>query len=203
MNMLNKLNFAGLLFWLTVGYLFIFYHKPQVKMPILMPVKAVPAKKASKTQWPIIVPPVGGAKVVEAAMEFVKQEEGCRKTAYKDAGGIKTVGYGHVVMKKDKLFGKLTEAQMEALLRNDVLHAQQTVLRNVHINLNVNQLAALTSFTYNVGAGAFAKSSLLKAVNSGNVQNIRDSFLTFCTVKGREVRGLKVRRLAERELYFR
>ncbi|MFH4317138.1 lysozyme, partial [Acinetobacter baumannii] len=72
----------------------------------------------------------------------------------------------------------------------------------VHVSLSDRQVAALTSFAYNVGLGAFARSTLLKKLNAGDVRGAADEFLRWTRVGNRTVRGLVARRRAERDLFL-
>ena len=60
--------------------------------------------------------------------------------------------------------------------------------------------AALGSFVYNAGAGAFAKSTMLKRLNSGDVLGECNELLKWVYTKGRKLKGLERRRMAEAKL---
>ena len=140
--------------------------------------------------------------ICDLGVDLVKQLEGFKEAVYKDVGGIKTIGYGHVILKNEKLTVRITGKQAEIILNNDLKKAELSVRVLVKVHLNEHQMAALTSFAFNVGTHAFAHSHLLKSVNSGNLDAIKKDFLTFCTVKGKRVKGLETRRRAELTLYL-
>ena len=97
----------------------------------------------------------------------LKQWEGLRLTAYKDSGGVLTIGYGHTG--PDVKAGMtITEAQAEMLLMRDLSRFEQSVERSVKVPLTDNQFGALVSFAYNVGTEAFERSTLLKKLNEGD-----------------------------------
>ena len=66
------------------------------------------------------------------------------------------------------------------------------------------QFDALTSFTYNVGSGAFGGSTLLKKLKvNPNDPTIRDEFMRWVYGGGEILPGLVTRREAEADLYFK
>ncbi|WP_406704873.1 glycoside hydrolase family protein, partial [Sodalis sp.] len=62
------------------------------------------------------------------------------------------------------------------------------------------QKAALASFVYNVGGGAFSRSTLLKKLNTGDIPGACDEIRRWVYVDGRVWKGLVSRRNVEREL---
>jgi lysozyme len=136
--------------------------------------------------------------------------EGCVLTIYKDQAGLDTIGVGHLITDAEKansvvmaLFhAGLSPAQADALLAVDVTPAEQSVNQLVKVVLTQDQFDSLVSFVFNVGAGALASSSLLKALNANATHDeIRADFLKWdkIRVNGQLVEnaGLKARRQAE------
>ncbi|WP_256937108.1 glycoside hydrolase family protein, partial [Enterobacter chuandaensis] len=60
--------------------------------------------------------------------------------------------------------------------------------------------AALYSFTYNVGAGAFSRSTLLKKLNTGDVPGACIELQRWTYAGGKQWKGLITRREIEREV---
>ncbi len=60
--------------------------------------------------------------------------------------------------------------------------------------------AALGSFTYNVGVGAFNSSTLLRKAKSGDLIGACNELTRWVYAGGRKLKGLVIRREAEREL---
>ncbi|RTL52888.1 MAG: glycoside hydrolase [Bradyrhizobiaceae bacterium] len=60
--------------------------------------------------------------------------------------------------------------------------------------------AALTSFTYNLGAGTVCRSSAVKLVNAGNIKAACQAMMLYTRANGQVLRGLINRRTAERNL---
>ena len=77
------------------------------------------------------------------------------------------------------------------------------VMSQIKVPVTDNQLLALASFTYNVGEGAFASSTLLKRLNSGeNKANVATEFDKWVYAGGKVSDGLKNRRNAEKALFI-
>ena len=68
--------------------------------------------------------------------------------------------------------------------------------------LTENQYSALTSFTFNVGAGALQRSTLRMKLNRSEYQGAADEFPKWRIAGGRILAGLVRRRAAERTLYL-
>jgi len=68
----------------------------------------------------------------------------------------------------------------------------------VKVPLNEYQRAVLYSFTYNVGSGAFSKSTLLKKLNAGDQDGACEKLRRWVYAGGMKFRGLMNRRNMER-----
>ena len=140
-------------------------------------------------------------KKEKIALEFLKKHEGLRLTAYRCTAGVATIGYGHTG--SDVLPGMtITKGQAEELLAQDIDTAAEAVDNNITVPLNPYQWAALVSFVFNVGAGAFASSGLLKAVNAGDEKAVSAQWMRWVYAGKRRIQGLENRRKDELELYF-
>jgi GH24 family phage-related lysozyme (muramidase) len=96
----------------------------------------------------------------------------------------------------------ISKAQAEALLKKDLLRFEQAVRSLVKVPLNSNQFSALVSFTFNVGSGALAQSTLLSLLNQKDYQGAADQFSRWVYGDGRVLPGLVTRRNAERDLFL-
>lgn len=144
--------------------------------------------------------------VPPAALELIKKYEGLDMCAYICPSGKLTIGYGHVLTAEEKAakMVKITEEKAEELLLQDVSMAVKAGLKEVTVILNDNQIAALTCLIFNIGAGAFKKSTLLKLINGGKSQEaITQEWMKWVWGGGRVLPGLVKRRTAEVELYFK
>ena len=149
--------------------------------------------------------PVTELIVSPATLAFIKGFEGLRLTAYRDAVGVLTIGWGHT---GDVQPGQqISLHQAEVLLDLDANRAAAAVRRRVKVPLTPAQFDALVSFTFNLGEGRLAASTLLRQLNAGDYRGAAEELLRWDkgTVRGRKVAlpGLTRRRWAERELFMR
>ena len=140
-----------------------------------------------------------GMRLSDSGVNLIKAFEGLRLSAYQDSGGIWTIGYGHIggVQPGDRI----TQGQAEELLRKDTGWAQDAVRQQVHVPLTQRQFDALTSFTFNLGAGALNGSTLLSKLNAGDYAGAQAEFGRFVHAGGRVLQGLVRRRAAEADLF--
>ena len=133
-------------------------------------------------------------------IEFIKAHEGLRLDAYLCPAGVPTIGYGHTY--NVKMGDRITEEQAEMLLIGDLIVAETEVNR-YGFDLTQNQFDALVSFVYNVGAGNFRSSTLLKRLKDNpNDPDIANQFKRWVYGNGKVLPGLVRRRNEEAKLYF-
>lgn len=135
-----------------------------------------------------------------AGLELTKGFESLRLGAYLDSGGVLTIGYGHTG--PDVHPGMvITQAQADALLVKDVQVAVMAVNRLVMVSLNQYQFDALVDWTFNLGEGTLARSTLLRLLNAGKYEEAATEFLVWDHMGGKVVPGLLRRRRAEMEMF--
>ena len=138
---------------------------------------------------------------VNKARILIQGEEKFKPNAYKDSGGVWTIGYGHT--KGVKAGDKITKEEAEKLYREDLrIHSES--LKRVKVPLSENQKAALSSLVYNIGDGAFRDSNLLIKLNKGDIIGAAKEFATthIRDRKGVVQQGLIDRRKKEKELFL-
>lgn len=123
------------------------------------------------------------------------QREGFSATAYPDHKGM-SIGYGHQ-LRPGEDFGTIGQAQAADLLAVDVGWAVDAVRSNVTVPLSQAQFDALVSFAYNVGAGAFARSTLVRRLNRYDPEASTE-FDRWVYASGQVNAGLVARRASER-----
>jgi len=107
--------------------------------------------------------------------------------------------YGHTRM---AFAGQeITQEQAEALLARDVAEMAQGVDRLVRVPLTHAQFTALVCFAFNVGLGAFERSTLLRLLNRGWVDQVPAQLMRWTKAGGKELLGLRRRRAAEAALW--
>lgn len=124
--------------------------------------------------------------------------EGRSLVAYLDPVGIPTICDG--ITAGVSLGRVATEAECDALLAEELGKAMQVVDRLAIHEQPDTRRAALASFVYNVGAGAFARSTLLRKLNGGDVAGACAELSRWVYAGGKQLAGLVRRRAAEREL---
>ena len=144
-------------------------------------------------------------QISETGIELLKRFEGLSLEAYQDVAGIWTIGYGHTGPDVEPGM-RITEAEADALLRQDLRFAEDAVTRLVSVPLNSNEFDALVSFVFNVGAEAFRGSTPRRRLNRGDRIGAADALTWWnkATIAGRlqEVLGLTRRRASERALFL-
>ncbi len=140
-----------------------------------------------------------GMGLSSGGLDLIKSHEGLRTSAYQDPVGVWTIGYGHTGTAKPGQ--KISEAQAEQLLRKDVGWAEDAVRKNVKVPLTQGQFDSLVSFTFNLGAGALGKSTLLQKLNAGDYAGAQAEFGKYVHAGGRVLPGLVRRRNEEAQMF--
>jgi len=146
------------------------------------------------------------AQISKDGLMLLAKLEGVKLDAYQCTAGVWTIGIGSTkyangqpVKKGDKLASK-----EEAFKLFVDTSAQYTNCVNKYVlrPLKQNEFDALFCLCYNIGCGAFAKSSLVKFINGGQaIEKIKIGFLMWTKAGGVVSKGLVNRRLAEYNLY--
>ena len=82
-------------------------------------------------------------------------------------------------------------------LLRDASKFEQAVKRCAPVPMHPYEFSAYVSFTYNVGEGAFCKSTLARKLNAGDYEGACAELLKWDKAGGRTVRGLTLRRQEE------
>lgn len=143
-----------------------------------------------------------GVTAAAIAAKFIADQEGFSAKAYKDANGF-SIGYGHFILpgERELLNATITKAKALELLTKDMATATAAVNRAVTVPLNNNQRAALISLAYNIGAGAFAGSTLVRKLNAGDTAGAAAQFAAWNKSQGAVLQALVNRRAKEAALF--
>ena len=126
--------------------------------------------------------------------------EGLRLTAYRDAAGVPTIGYGHT--KGVRMGDRISEDWARKLLRQDVAEVERQV-KAMRVASTEGQLDALVSFAFNVGIGRLRRSTLLRLIREGGTKlQIQREFKRWVYAGGQRLRGLELRREWEARRFF-
>lgn len=143
-------------------------------------------------------------RISEKGIEFIRRLEGEKLTAYPDIVGIWTIGVGHTGFVDGKPVVKgmtISAEKSKAILIADLKRFESAVNNAVKIPLTQNQFDALVSLAFNIGEGAFTRSTLVKKLNTGDVIGAAEQFLVWKNAGGRFSQGLLNRRQKEKALF--
>lgn len=144
------------------------------------------------------------ASAIALASPFIQHWEGKRNVTYQDLAGVPTACFGHTGDDAGPLGRVWTDAQCDILLRADIAaHVDPIIACVPALAGRVDQLAASTSLAFNIGTGAFCRSTAARRFNADDWQGGCDAFLLWVKVQGRTVGGLVARRRAERDRCLR
>lgn len=150
----------------------------------------------------------------DAALVLLKNFEqgpngGFAPVAYRCPAGHKTIGWGHRIQPDEKFQQPISAVEADRLLTADVARVAEQIRIAVDAPLTQSMVDALVCFTFNVGLGAFFRSTLHTLINARDYRRAADEFLKWNKAKnpktGQKVplSGLTRRRQAERELFLR
>lgn len=134
------------------------------------------------------------------ALPIIRKFEGFRANAYQDSAGVWTIGYGTTGGVHPGQ--TITEAEAQERLKSWIDSFAIPALEGTEAKITPDQGAALISFIYNLGPGAYRSSTLRQKLESGDIQGAADEFLRWTKAGGVELAGLVRRRQAERELFL-
>ena len=138
----------------------------------------------------------GGARAI--AVPLTGYFEGLRPTAYLDPVGIPTICYGSTA--GVRIGQRKSQVECDRLLAGELGQALAVVDRSARVPMPDTRRAALASFVYNVGPGAYQRSTLLRRLNGGDTVGGCNELLRWNRAGGQVLPGLTARREAEREL---
>lgn len=139
------------------------------------------------------------------AAEFIKPFEKCVLTAYQgkaDKPGVITIGWGHTGPEVH-LGLTWTQKQADDQLVKDLAGAETDARKYTQAAVTDQQLAALISFVFNLGGGAYSTSTLRTLINQRDWLAAAKSWIQWDHSNGVEVKGLLIRRLEEAAFFLR
>lgn len=139
-------------------------------------------------------------KINKEGLEHIKRWEGLKLKAYKCPADIWTIGYGSTGPHVHQGL-TISRDEAERLLIKDLERFERAVEQAVKVPLNDNQFATLVSFAFNVGEGAFQKSTLLRKLNREDYDAVPRELMKWVNGGGKRLQGLVNRRAAEGGLW--
>ncbi len=140
-------------------------------------------------------------KISNSGIKLIKKFEGCRLSAYQDAVGVITIGYGWTKPIDGNpltMDTKITQSKAESLLKKGLEAYESKVNKyDAKYRFNQNQFDALVSFAYNIGS-----IDQLTANGTRSISAIAEKIPAYNKAGGRILSGLTSRRNAEKQLFL-
>ena len=144
-------------------------------------------------------------KTSEKGLEHVANQEGCRLAAYQCSADKWTAGLGHTGNIKQGT--TITLEQAADYFIEDVAKAEKVVINAISQTPSQGEFDMMVSFVFNLGAGNFRRSTLLKKFNAGQNQQACNEYPRWVYVNGKNCRdeasnckGIVTRREKERDI---
>ena len=145
-------------------------------------------------------------KISPRGLELIKDFEGFSSTSYLDVVNIPTIGWGNTYYEngtKVKMGDQISKTDalklLEVVANRDFA---DKIFPSIKVKVSQRQFDAMVSLAYNIGTGAFLKSTLLKKVNAGDFAGASEEFLRWNKAGGKVVLGLTKRREREKQLFL-
>jgi lysozyme len=140
--------------------------------------------------------PIVGLGISGIALVGLLVAEGYRDTAYIPvAGDVPTIGFG--TTQNVRMGDKISVPQALNRALTDVQKFEGAMKRCVKVPLHQYEYDAYVSLTYNIGEGAFCRSTLVRKLNAGDYKGACEQILRWDNFQGRPLRGLTIRREKE------
>lgn len=132
------------------------------------------------------------------AVSVVGAAEGYRSTAYLDSVDVPTICYGET--RGVHLGQHKTKAECDDMLVKRLDEFANAVEKCIKRPMSIKTEVSFTSLGYNIGEGAFCKSSVVRLYNAGEARAACDAIMRYNRAGGRVLAGLTNRRKTERKL---
>lgn len=137
-------------------------------------------------------------EVRKVLVPLVIRFEGLRLKAYRDPGGIWTIGYGHIGrdVTSETVY---SQSQADEALESDLQSAFAQLLLSVPATAqwSPGRQAAITDFVYNLGISRYRTSTLRSACLVGAWESVKHQLSLWVHDNGKILPGLVARRAAE------
>jgi lysozyme len=163
-------------------------------------VSAPPKPKAGGKSLAAIV----GLAAASALLVLIPKEEGTETKAYRDVVGIWTICNGDTKNVRPGMV-ETQEGCRKRLEQQLIAHAEPVMQCTPRLREKGRdyQRVAAVSLAYNIGVTAYCRSTVDRRFDAGDLKGACDGFLAWRFAGGREIRGLKLRRIREREICLR
>ena len=143
--------------------------------------------------------PIAALVLSAAAVVGISRFEGFREKAYLPTpDDVPTIGYG--TTEGVKMGDTITKERALVRLGDDADKFAQAVKRCAPVPMHQNEFDAYTSLTYNIGEGAFCRSTIAKRLKAFDYAGACAGILAWDKQAGKPLKGLTNRRQAEYKL---
>ena len=154
-------------------------------------------------------------KTSEKGLKQLMAFEGVRTTPYICSAGYPTEGVGHKMLDTNgnplragdtaaiKIYRQVfTKDDALRLLAKDIKEYEEAVYSTISANLEQHQFDMLVSLCFNIGCGAFKKSTVTRKINEeASIRVISESWIQWNKAGGKVIQGLTNRRMKEIEIF--
>ncbi len=138
-------------------------------------------------------------EISEEGLSLIKKFEGCELTAYQDSVDVWTIGYGHTKGVEDGQ--EITQEEAEEMLASELDEYEGYINDLVECDLEQCQFDALVAWVYNLGPTNLRSSTMLKRLNSNDLEDVPSQIKRWNKAGGKVLKGLVRRREAEALLF--
>jgi len=132
---------------------------------------------------------------MQKSVELITHYEGFSRTPYLCPAGVRTIGYGRTTGSMG-----VTYKEKELKWLSNKLLTTSVKIKKLTGTMLDHEIWALTSFVYNVGFGAFTRSTLLQKIQHNDPEASAE-ILRWTKANNRRLEGLAKRRASEFALY--
>lgn len=168
-------------------------------------VGAIADLEPSESMFAINSDGVDLVKYFESGGDFSDGGDKRYLTAYLDAVGVWTIGYGHTgkshndgTVKRGRV---ITEQEADILLIADLNYFANKVREMVAVPVTVDQFAAMVAFAFNLGETNLRSSTLMRCLNAKKYNEAAEQFDRWVYAGKTKLEGLVRRRAAEKLLF--
>ena len=122
----------------------------------------------------------------ERGLKWLKSFESCSLKAYKDVGGVWTIGYGHTQGVVSGM--KISPADADRLFAQDVKNIAERCVNALpeKISLNQNQFDALCFLAFNCPQAIAAGTTIRNALLAGDYEKAAQGFMLWVKVRDKK-----------------
>jgi GH24 family phage-related lysozyme (muramidase)/plastocyanin len=143
------------------------------------------------------------------AINFIKEWEEFKGKVYNDSQGYCSIGYGHLIEKKEckdisipeKFKNGITESQALVLFKIKINKVENAVQRDIKVDLYQYEFDALVSLLYNTGENFLFLGKAPKLLRNINNSKYEDASIEFLDITNSKTVGLVARRNAEKNIF--